>query len=405
MKTSDFFFDLPENLIAQYPPADRGKSRLMVLDRRTGKREHRMAEELPAVLAERFGGPDRVLLVFNNSRVRRARLPGRSAATGASAEFLLVNRIDSRTWRTLVEKSKRKKPGSRYMFSGGMEAEIVETGGPPENPGLYRNQGFRYLRFDAPVDDDWLDLHGHIPLPPYITRPDEVSDDERYQTIYADRGAAANLGPGASAAAPTAGLHFTGTMFAELAKAGVDTAFVTLHVGLGTFLPVRTENIEDHLMHEEVYSIGEDAARKINAAKDREKKIVAVGTTSVRTLESAWESAGIRAGEGVTSIFIYPGYRFKVAEGLFTNFHTPGSTLLMLASAFSENPDGPTKTGPAGTCPVETNPAETNPVGTCPAGTCPAAGHSGREIILESYAEAIREGYRFFSYGDAMLIC
>jgi S-adenosylmethionine:tRNA ribosyltransferase-isomerase len=393
MKTSDFFFELPENLIAQYPPAERGKSRLMVLDRVTGTREHRMAEDLPAVLAGRFGG--RVLLVFNNSRVRKARLPGRSVATGAAAEFLLVNRVDSRTWRTLVEKSKRKKPGSRYVFPGGMEAEIVdpEIPGPeyvknpeprspePQRQGsseFQRNSGFRYLRFDTPVDDDWLDKHGHIPLPPYIARPDEFSDGERYQTVYADRNAAAALGPGASTAAPTAGLHFTQKMLVKLAAAGVETAFVTLHVGLGTFLPVRSEHIEDHLMHEEVYSIGEDAARKINAAKAAGKKIIAVGTTSVRTLESAWEPAGIRAGEGVTSIFIYPGYRFKVADGLFTNFHTPGSTLLMLVSAFAENPGS-----------------------TCRSGT----GLSGRELILESYAEAIRDDYRFFSYGDAMLIC
>ncbi|MDR0586006.1 MAG: tRNA preQ1(34) S-adenosylmethionine ribosyltransferase-isomerase QueA [Treponema sp.] len=362
MKTSDFFFELPENLIAQYPPAERGKSRLMVLDRLTGKREHRVAEEFPAVLAGRFGGPGRVLLVFNNSRVRKARLPGRSAATGAAAEFLLVNRVDSLSWRTLVEKSKRKKPGSRYVFSGGVEAEIVdaETAGS----GYSENPGFRCLRFDAPIDDDWLDNYGHVPLPPYITRPDEVSDSERYQTVYADRNAASALGPGASAAAPTAGLHFTERMLTELAAAGIETAFVTLHVGLGTFLPVRGENIEDHLMHEEVYSIGEDAAGKINAAKAGGKKIIAVGTTSVRTLESAWGSAGIRAGEGTTSIFIYPGYRFRAVDGLFTNFHTPGSTLLMLVSAFA-----------------------------------------GRELILESYAEAIRESYRFFSYGDAMLIC
>jgi S-adenosylmethionine:tRNA ribosyltransferase-isomerase len=386
MKTSDFFFDLPETLIAQYPPAERGKSRLMVLDRRTGKREHRVTEELPAVLAGRFGGPGRVLLVFNNSRVRRARLPGRSLSTGAAAEFLLINRVDSRTWRTLVGKAKRKKPGSRYVFSGGMEAEIVESAGSTdaagfgrggeERPKVREDSAFRYLRFDAPIDDDWLDLHGHIPLPPYIARPDEVSDGERYQTIYADRNAAANLGPGASAAAPTAGLHFSETMLAGLAEAGFGTAFVTLHVGLGTFLPVRSENVEDHLMHEEVYSIGEDAAQKINEAKAAGKKIVAVGTTGIRALESAWGPEGIRAGEGATSIFIYPGYRFKAADGLFTNFHTPGSTLLMLVSAFAENP-----------------------------GLDFSLGFSGREFILESYAEAIRMGYRFFSYGDAMLIC
>jgi S-adenosylmethionine:tRNA ribosyltransferase-isomerase len=386
MKTSDFFFELPENLIAQYPPAERGKSRLMVLDRRSGTREHRLTEEFPAVLAGRFGG--RVLLVFNNSRVRKARLPGRSAATGAAAEFLLVNRVDSRSWRVLVEKSKRKKPGSRYVFSGGMEAEIVdaETAGA----GNSEEPGFRYLRFDAPIDDAWLDIHGHVPLPPYIARPDEVSDGERYQTVYADRSAASALGPGASVAAPTAGLHFTEKIFAELAAAGVQTAFVTLHVGLGTFLPVRGENIEDHLMHEEVYSIAEDAAGKINAAKAGGKKIVAVGTTSLRALESAWCSGeapgsfrdgtpgagGIRAGEGSTSIFIYPGYRFRAVDGLFTNFHTPGSTLLMLVSAFAEN-----------------------------SGSVRRTGRSGSALILESYAEAIRAGYRFFSYGDAMLIC
>jgi S-adenosylmethionine:tRNA ribosyltransferase-isomerase len=381
MKTGDFFFELPEALIAQYPPAERGKSRLMVLDRRSGIREHLMAEDLPAVLAGRFGG--RVLLVFNNSRVRKARLPGFSEATGAAAEFLLVNRVDSRIWRTLVEKSKRKKPGSRYVFPGGMEAEIVD----PEGPEYAKDSGFRYLRFDAPVDDDWLDSYGHVPLPPYIARPDEVSDGERYQTVYADRNAAAGLGPGASAAAPTAGLHFTQKMLAELAAAGVETAFVTLHVGLGTFLPVRSEHIEDHLMHEEVYSIGEDAALKINAAKAAGKKIVAVGTTSLRTLESAWGTSGrerVRAGEGSTSIFIYPGYRFKAVDGLFTNFHTPCSTLLMLVSAFAEDTGSVCRAGKE-------------------AGFSPEL--SGRELILESYAEAIREGYRFFSYGDAMLIC
>jgi S-adenosylmethionine:tRNA ribosyltransferase-isomerase len=386
MKTSDFFFELPETLIAQYPPAERGKSRLMVLDKRTGVREHCVAEDLPAVLAGRFGG--RVLLVFNNSRVRKARLPGRSTATGAAAEFLLINRADPRTWRTLVEKSKRKKPGSRYVFPGGMEAEIVdpEAAGPEyvknpkpqETSEFQRNSGFRYLRFDAPVDDDWLDRYGHIPLPPYIARPSEPSDGERYQTVYADRNAAAGLGPGASAAAPTAGLHFTQKMLVELVAAGVETAFVTLHVGLGTFLPIRSEHIEDHLMHEEVYSIGEDAARKINAAKADGKKIIAAGTTSVRTLESAWRPAGIRAGAGTTSIFIYPGYRFKAVDGLFTNFHTPGSPLLILVSAFAESPGS---------------------------GCQPETGLSGRELILDSYAEAIREGYRFFSYGDAMLIC
>jgi S-adenosylmethionine:tRNA ribosyltransferase-isomerase len=370
MKTSDFWFDLPPERIAQFPPEERGASRLFLLDRNTGKREHRMVSSLPDILAERLGS--RPLFVFNNSRVRKARLPGRSRVTGAAAEFLLVNRVDPHTWRVLVEKAKRKKPGSRYVFSDGLEGEIVEYA-DDEN-----STAFRYLRFDTPIDDIWLDRHGRIPLPPYITRPCRAADDERYQTVYADRHAGAALEPGASAAAPTAGLHFTEEMLERLEKAGVETAFITLHVGLGTFLPLRAEHIESHVMHEEVYCIDEEAARRINRAKAEGRTIVAVGTTSLRTLESAADlqnklqtikqppslAAGmVAAGEGATSLFIVPGYRFKIADAIFTNFHTPYSTLLVLVSAFA-----------------------------------------GRELILDSYAEAIREGYRFFSYGDAMLI-
>jgi S-adenosylmethionine:tRNA ribosyltransferase-isomerase len=222
------------------------------------------------------------------------------------------------------------------------------------------------LRFDRPIDDAWLDLHGHVPLPPYIKRDDTDVDAERYQTVYArDYG---------STAAPTAGLHFTSELLAELGKAGIETAFITLHVGLGTFLPVRTENLEDHAMHEEAYCIDDDTARRIEKARAEGRKILAVGTTSLRALESAWLEAmpdaaapgagGLgRRGEGSTSIFIYPGYRFKIVDALFTNFHTPESTLLMLVSAFA-----------------------------------------GREFILDSYKEAVKEGYRFFSYGDACLI-
>ncbi|MDR1506197.1 MAG: tRNA preQ1(34) S-adenosylmethionine ribosyltransferase-isomerase QueA [Treponema sp.] len=392
MKTADFWFDLPKELIAQYPPPERGKSRLMTVDLEKGFREHRMVCELPVILAERLSsGPGALgpLLVFNNSRVRKARLPGRSlsAPGSAAADFLLVNRLDSVTWRVLVEKSKRKKPGSHWEFSGGVSAEIVEAPGESaavENAAGIREDGFRYLRFDSPVDDDWLDIHGHIPLPPYIARPDTVSDSERYQTVYADRKAAAGLGPGASAAAPTAGLHFTGEMFAALEGAGIEAAFVTLHVGLGTFLPVRCENVEDHVMHEEVYSIDDEAARRINSARAEGRKIVAVGTTSLRTLESAWNGERIKAGGGTTSIFIYPGYRFRSVDGLFTNFHTPGSTLLMLVSAFAENRRACTDGGR-------------------PAGHGGAA-LSGLGLVLESYAAAIRAAYRFFSYGDAMLM-
>jgi S-adenosylmethionine:tRNA ribosyltransferase-isomerase len=374
MKTSDFFFDIPSELIARYPPEERGKSRLMVLDTAGKRREHRMVEDLPRILSgPGFRGPGGgSLLVFNNSRVRKARLPGVSLAAGGPAEFLLLNRVDSHTWRTMTDRTKRRRPGSRYGFPDGREGEIV-----PPPPGM-SGEGFRYLRFDSPIDDSWLDIHGHIPLPPYINRNDEGIDAERYQTVYADRNAGEALGPGASAAAPTAGLHFTEELFAALDAAGVERAFVTLHVGPGTFLPVRTEHIEDHVMHEEVYSIDGEAARRINAARAEGRKILAVGTTSVRTLESAAlagetvpgnapstvpETAGIPEGEGSTAVFIYPGYRFRMVDAVFTNFHTPGSTLLMLAAAFA-----------------------------------------GRELILESYAEAIRRGYRFFSYGDAMLL-
>jgi S-adenosylmethionine:tRNA ribosyltransferase-isomerase len=385
MKTSDFFFDLPGRLIAQYPPEERGKTRLMVLDAAAGTREHRMTEELPEILSGpafcgKTGQKGKPLLVFNNSRVRKARLPGISLATGGTAEFLLLNRIDPHTWRTMTDRAKRRRPGNRYRFPDGKEGEIV-----PPPPGTAGGD-FRYLYFDSPIDDFWLDIHGHIPLPPYINRDDEGIDCERYQTVYADRNAAEALGPGASVAAPTAGLHFTQELLSALDAAGIEKAFVTLHVGPGTFLPVRSEHIEDHVMHEEVYSIDEDAKKRINGAKAEGRKIVAVGTTSARTLESAAlageagicsasKSAGpsagpsgpkipgVTEGEGSTSIFIYPGYRFRMVDALFTNFHTPGSTLLMLAAAFA-----------------------------------------GRDLILKSYAEAVRKGYRFFSYGDAMLL-
>jgi S-adenosylmethionine:tRNA ribosyltransferase-isomerase len=341
MKTQDYFFDLPPELIAQYPQAERGTSRLLVLDRETGKHGHHLVGELPDLL------DGRSLLVFNNSRVRKARLWGRAEKTGARVEFLLLTKRDTPdalTWKTLVQRSNRRHPGSRYVFSGGVTAEL--TGAEGE---------FRLLRFDRIIDDEWLDLYGRIPLPPYIKREDTPGDNERYQTVYA--------GPPGSAAAPTAGLHFTRELLDRLEAAGMETVFITLHVGLGTFLPVRTENIEDHPMHEEVFSISKEVADKIERAKAEKRRIVAVGTTSVRTLESAWKEGRLKRGEGRTAIFIYPGYSFKVVDTIFTNFHTPGSTLLMLVSAFA-----------------------------------------GREEILETYAQAVREGYRFFSYGDAMLI-
>jgi S-adenosylmethionine:tRNA ribosyltransferase-isomerase len=352
----------------------------MVLDCSSGRREHHGVADLPGLLEPGS------LLVFNDSRVRKARLPGRAVSTGAEREFLLLEKLDAPgaapgggglLWRVMVRRARR--PGSRYVFAGGVEAEIAGEDGE-----------FRVLRFDRPIDDEWLDRYGHIPLPPYIRRGDGSLDAERYQTVYA-----AKTG---SAAAPTAGLHFSPELLRSLGEAGIESAFVTLHVGLGTFLPVRVENIEDHRMHRETYVIGEDAASRIERAKAEGRKIVAVGTTSVRTLESAWlpaaspgpaapegppigggaapgKAPALRRGEGSTGIFIYPGYRFKVVDQLFTNFHTPGSSLLMLVSAFAG-----TKAGAA------------------------AGQKTGRELILESYAEAIQAGYRFFSYGDAMLI-
>jgi S-adenosylmethionine:tRNA ribosyltransferase-isomerase len=344
MKTADFFFELPEELIAQYPPSKRGQSRLMVMNREKGSLEHMMVSDMPGILEKG------TLMVFNNSRVRRARLFGIAEASGAKAEFLLVKKVDPLSWLVLSKRSKRQKPGNRYVFDDA-RAEIQSAA-----------EGNLLLRFDQPIDDAWLDVHGHIPLPPYIRRGDSEDDATRYQTVYAREHG--------SAAAPTAGLHFTEELLSELESAGMETVFLTLHVGLGTFLPVRTENVEEHKMHEETYSISEETACRIEKAKAEGRKILAVGTTSARTLESAWIEDNsmpcggrFRRGEGVTSIFIYPGYTFKAVDCLFTNFHTPGSTLLMLVSALA-----------------------------------------GREFILESYKEAIKKGYRFFSYGDACLI-
>jgi len=352
MKTSDFFFELPDHLIAQYPPEQRGQSRMMTLNRRTGLRTHRMVNDLPEILCgPELRGKDGglPLLVFNDSKVRKARLIGAALHTGAQAEFLLVEKMGDKEWKTLVPRAKRRKPGSRYAFFDTEGAEIARaeiTGGEGE---------FRFLEFDHPIDDAWLDRYGHIPLPPYIRRDDAPADADRYQTVYA-----AATG---SSAAPTAGLHFTRSLLDRLAAAGIESVFLTLHVGLGTFMPVRSTHIEDHVMHRETFSIDEQTAAKIEQARAAGRKIVAVGTTSVRTLESAWDAGKLRVGEGETSIFIYPGYQFKAVDALFTNFHTPESTLLMLVAAFA-----------------------------------------GRDLILESYAEAIGEGYRFFSYGDAMLI-
>jgi S-adenosylmethionine:tRNA ribosyltransferase-isomerase len=338
METTDFSFELPEELIAQFPSQRRGSSRLFCLDRISGKRDHRMVADLPELLEPG------TLMVFNDSKVRKARLYGTAVDTGAEAEFLLLDRLGEGRWRVMAKRAKRRKVGSRYLFPEDVKAEIEGEDGE-----------FRLLRFDRDLGDDWLDRVGHIPLPPYIKREDGAFDSDRYQTIYARA-----IG---SSAAPTAGLHFTGEILESLKARGVETAFVTLHVGLGTFLPVRESRVEDHVMHEESYSVSEETALAVERAKAEGRPVLAVGTTSVRTLESAWKEGKLARGSGRTSIYIYPGYRFKVVDRLFTNFHTPESTLLMLVSAFA-----------------------------------------GRELVLETYAEAVRERYRFFSYGDAMYI-
>jgi len=352
MKTSDFFFDLPENLIAQYPSKERGQSRLMTLGRETGVRTHTKIDQLHEILCGRqFLNPSgkKPLLVFNDTKVRKARLKGKALETNALAEFLLLDKNENNEWKTIVQRAKRRKPGSRYIFYDSNGAEIIRAQ-------ITKAQDeFRYLKFEKDIDDDFLDRYGHIPLPSYIKRDDIESDAQRYQTVYAKQTG--------SAASPTAGLHFTQEILGNLSSAGIESAFVTLHVGLGTFFPVRSENIEDHNMHEEKFIITDDNAAILENAIKEKIKIIAVGTTSLRSLESAVTDNGFKRGWQNTSIFIYPGYKFKAVDALFTNFHTPHSTLLMLVSAFA-----------------------------------------GKDLILESYAEAVREEYRFFSYGDAMLI-
>lgn len=356
MKTTDFNFELPQELIAQHPSGVRGQDKLMLLNRQTGEVEHHMMDDLPNLIT-----PD-TLMVFNNSRVRRARVYGIKETTGREQEFMFLNTIDKdcTVWNTMVKGAKKQKPGMHYKFPDGTIGTIVEW---PGNEGTE----FRAMKFDFAINEDWFERNGHIPLPPYIRREDDDTDSERYQNVYADQTG--------SAACPTAGLHFTEDMLARLDKMGIERCFVTLHVGLGTFLPVREDDIENHKMHEEWYSIPVETAEKINRAKKEGRPILAVGTTSVRTLESAAqkiELAGgvpgengewVHAGTASTSIFMYPGFKFKVVDKMFTNFHTPESTLIMLVSAFA-----------------------------------------GRENILKAYQTAVENRYRFFSYGDCMFI-
>lgn len=350
MKLTDFDFDLPEELIAQRPSGVRGQDKLMFLNRATGETKDFMMDDLPDLISSD------TLMVFNNSKVRRSRCYGihisqKEGQGGREQEFMFLNQMtpDLKTWHTMVKGAKKVKAGNEYRFSDGSVGKIIEHEGD-------EGSEFRTIQFDFPLDDAWFSKNGHIPLPPYIKREDDDTDSERYQTIYAKETG--------SSACPTAGLHFTEEMFKKLDAKGIERVFLTLHVGLGTFLPVRTENIEDHKMHEEVYTIPIDVAEKINKAKSEGRPILAVGTTSVRTLESAADENGfVKSGSASTHIFMYPGYKFKCVDQMFTNFHTPESTLIMLVSAFA-----------------------------------------GREHILAAYKEAVQKKYRFFSYGDCMLI-
>ncbi len=340
MLKSDFYFELPEELIAQDPLEERTSSRLLVLDRRSGAVSHHVFREIADFL--RPGD----CLVLNNTKVIPARLLGEREGTGAHVELLLLKRKSGDVWETLARPGKKCRPGTKLSFGDGLlKAEILET----------VEEGNRLVRFTYEgIFEEVLDRLGEMPLPPYITR--KLQDKNRYQTVYAKHEG--------SAAAPTAGLHFTEALLGQLEAKGVKLAYVTLHVGLGTFRPVKEENVLEHHMHSEHYQISRETADLINRTKAEGSRIVCVGTTSCRTIESAADEEGIvHPGSGDTDIFIYPGYRFKALDALITNFHLPESTLIMLVSALA-----------------------------------------GREHVLAAYEEAVRERYRFFSFGDAMLV-
>ncbi len=337
---SDFYFDLPEELIAQDPLEDRSSSRLLVLDKNTGDVEHHGFRDILDYLKEGD------CLVINNTKVIPARLMGEREGTGASIEVLLLKRHENDVWETLVKPGKKARPGTKISFGNGLLiGEVIDI----------VEEGNRLIQFHYDgIFEEILDQLGQMPLPPYITH--QLQDKNRYQTVYAKHDG--------SAAAPTAGLHFTPELLDAVKAKGVEIAEVTLHVGLGTFRPVKEDNLLNHHMHSEFYNIEESEAEKINKAKTNGKRVISVGTTSTRTLESAADENGmLRACNGWTEIFIYPGYRFKVIDALITNFHLPESTLVMLVSALA-----------------------------------------GRENVLNAYKQAVEERYRFFSFGDAMFI-
>lgn len=339
-RTADYYFDLPRELIAQDPLEDRSSSRLLVMDRNTGEVTHGTFRDIL-----RYLHPGDAL-ILNDTKVIPARLLGEREGTGASIEILLLKRMDKDVWECLVRPGKKLRPGARAVFGdGSLKAEILEV----------VEGGNRLVRFEFEgIFEEVLDRLGEMPLPPYITH--KLKDRGRYQTVYARYEG--------SAAAPTAGLHFTPELLDEVRALGVQTGFVTLHVGLGTFRPVKVDDVEQHTMHTEWYNVPEETADLINRTHQAGGRVICVGTTSCRTVESAADENGIvHAGSDDTSIFIYPGYHFKTMDGLITNFHLPESTLIMLVSAFA-----------------------------------------GREHVLKAYEEAVRERYRFFSFGDAMFI-
>ena len=340
MKRQDFYYELPEELIAQDPLEDRSSSRLLVLDKESGAVSHHVFKEITDYLHEGD------CLVINDTKVIPARLIGSKVGTEAKIEILLLKRKENNIWETLVKPGKKAKIGTKISFGEGLlVGEVVDI----------VDEGNRLIQFTYEgIFEEILDKLGQMPLPPYVTH--QLEDKNRYQTVYATHTG--------SAAAPTAGLHFTPELLEEIERKGIDIARITLHVGLGTFRPVKVDEITEHHMHSEFFQIDEEAAMKINRAKDSVKRVICVGTTSCRTIESAADETGhLKACSGWTEIFIYPGYQFKILDCLITNFHLPESTLIMLVSALA-----------------------------------------GREHVLAAYEEAVKERYRFFSFGDAMLI-
>jgi S-adenosylmethionine:tRNA ribosyltransferase-isomerase len=340
LQLKDFDFDLPEGLIAQHPAEKRDECRLMVLNKDKGEIEHKVFKDIIDYL-----NPGDCL-VLNDTRVIPARLIGAKEGSGGKIELLLLKRIDKDTWETLVKPGKKAKVGARFEFGDGiLKAEVKEVA----------EEGNRIIKFEYKgIFEEILDELGQMPLPPYIT--EKLKDKEQYQTVYSK-----NEG---SAAAPTAGLHFTNELLDKIRKKGIKTVFLTLHVGLGTFRPVKVENIEQHHMHSEFYILSKESADTINDTKEKGGRVISVGTTSTRTLETIGDEKGrVKESTGWTDIFIYPGYKYRVVDGLITNFHLPESTLIMLVSALSS-----------------------------------------REIVMNAYERAVKEKYRFFSFGDAMFI-